>query len=389
MEKNQTLYNMCKGTGSSSDCGLKYWVGWERGQLGATAPAKPILKPEQFCVDKNSRTELPCKGCNSSPLRKFGQSDLAHIRAYRSINIPEDEVSKRLEVCEWCPLKVEKTCEACGCDIDMKVSKPEESCPIYKWTRYGRKRRPFDRDNLKVNIIMHLMPLKKSKNWMTNLDQLAKRYDLFNNSKYLAICFEDDPSRPSLHTEDPEVVIEYCNSIGLDWTEIKVFKNNPKIREGVSFPWLLESIKSVDPNEITFFCHGKSSTHHEGSICDFWRDTQYLACLDRFHYVLDALEQYAMVGAFKRYGQFTTPENHRWHYSGTFYWFRNDEVFRASKDWAKLDNAFFCVESWPGRMFGRHETTCILGDDVGDLYKDQSWPKVHKELEFIKKCKEI
>lgn len=390
MMKNDVLFNMCKGVGNNADCGLKYWIGWERGQLGATAPAKPILKPDKFCdQERNGIVELPCKGCGTQrPIKKFDRADAVHLKVYKNQTLGEGEAQKRLDICNSCPLMADRICEGCGCNVDEKVTKSEEKCPIYKWFRYGRKRRPFDNE-VKTNLIMHLMPLKRSDNWMINLNELSKRIDLFNHKKLLAICFEDEESRKSLHTVDPQLVIDYSSEVGIEWDEIKVFKNNPKIREGVSFPWLLESVESIDPNEITFFCHGKSSTHDPNSITSIWRDAQYMACLDRFKYVLDALEQYAMIGAFKKYGQFTTPENNRWHYSGTFYWFRNDEVFRANKNWRKLDNAFFCVESWPGRMFRPEETACILGEDILDLYKEEHWPKIYKELELINKCNEI
>jgi hypothetical protein len=91
------------------------------------------------------------------------------------------------------------------------------------------------------------------------------------------------------------------------------------------------------------------------------------------------MERFSMAGAFRKFGQFTTPGNHRWHYSGTNYWFRHDDVF--SRDWQKLDQHFFGTESWPGRMFKPEETACLFADNAGDAYKQHYWDSLARELD--------
>jgi hypothetical protein len=83
------------------------------------------------------------------------------------------------------------------------------------------------------------------------------------------------------------------------------------------------------------------------------------------------LESHVFAGSFKRYGMFTTPGNHKWHYSGTFYWFRNQPVFE--RDWRKIDRKFFGSESWPGHVATEREAACLFHDHCGDLYQMAYW----------------
>lgn len=53
--------------------------------------------------------------------------------------VSSEEVQKfRKDICLGCSQFEEKTdwrtCKACGCDLDYKVTNPTESCPISKWS---------------------------------------------------------------------------------------------------------------------------------------------------------------------------------------------------------------------------------------------------------------
>jgi hypothetical protein len=167
--------------------------------------------------------------------------------------------------------------------------------------------------------------------------------------------------------------------------DIEVFSvpNNPRIREGATFTKLLEYVQ--DRDGITFYCHAKGSRHvnfTENTIVRQWTEAMYLACLNDIARVLTDLCGHCMTGPFKRYGMFKTSGNHRWHYSGSFYWFRNSDVF--ARNWTKLDRQFFAVESWPGLMFHPSETSCLFVDNAGDLYKQEYWDSsVRNELEKL------
>lgn len=53
MKKGQQKFERCKGIAKTQDCGLKYWIGWEQGRFGATAPEQPVLDPKGFCGESH------------------------------------------------------------------------------------------------------------------------------------------------------------------------------------------------------------------------------------------------------------------------------------------------------------------------------------------------
>lgn len=233
-------------------------------------------------------------------------------------------------------------------------------------------------DNVKRNFIMHIWPKKNVGTWQWNCDQVLKRADLFNGKRVIGVAVDDN-------TDPVEKVIEYMK----DFTDdIFVVRNNPRLGEVATFPQLLSSV-SDHPDTFTFYCHAKGVRHNEkfgdgkSTILE-WTKLMYELCLSDWESVKNSLEQKAMTGCFKRYGNFKTPGNHRWHYSGTFYWFRNNDVF--SRNWSKVDKMFFGAESWPGLMFTKSETDCLFLDDVGDLYSREYWEStIFRKLKDEKK----
>jgi len=76
IEKDLRQYRNCKGAVQTADCGRKYWVAWESGQLGATPPENPILNPQWECNGgiASSSFQKPSPGvlgkAKSSPPKK-------------------------------------------------------------------------------------------------------------------------------------------------------------------------------------------------------------------------------------------------------------------------------------------------------------------------------
>lgn len=291
------------------------------------------------------------------------------------------EQESRLNTCKSCPLYDARKCNACGCVIAAKVKGRLEHCPTYKWVPEVRERRNLS--NPKTNLMMHIMPVKGNSNWRWNVSQIAQRKHLFSGRKIVSVSTikgkESVRQRRgrSFETESLDEVVNEFKKNGMQIDEFLEFPNSSKLREVVSFVPMLEYLQSNDPNEVTFSCHAKSVTHDENSITREWADLQYHVCLDDWDSIKNALEMYSIAGSFRRFGQFRTPGNHRWHYSGTFYWFRHDDVF--SKNWRKVDKRFYGTESWPGLMFSADESACLFGDNIGDLYKDHEWKRVRRE----------
>ena len=104
-----------------------------------------------------------------------------------------------------------------------------------------------------------------------------------------------------------------------------------------------------------------------------WAEVQYAVTLDDWLAVREQLNRFAMTGIFRKHGRFA---NHRnlgdWHYSGTFFWMRHASVF--ARDWRNVPQFYGGVEAWPGTQFARHETGCLLLDNLRELpYQDRFW----------------
>ena len=277
----------------------------------------------------------------------------------------EQEVSERREICQACPLNNNNWCNGCGCHLTEKTALKVSYCPVGKWF-VERDRRPVASPK---NLMMHIMPIAGNGLWQWNVDQLLRRIDMFDGKRVVAVLTPKAGDKYPLDTVDA-VQAAFSGHRVDEWI---VRQNVPRLREVVTWPSLLESL-SNEPG-VTFACHAKGVTHSFQGTTNRWTEAQWRTCLDDWPSVERALSQYSMAGSFKRYGQFKTQGNNRWHYSGTFYWFRNDDVFRSRKDWKKIDQQFFGNESWPGRMFMPHETACLFMDDTPDPYVEHSWQK--------------
>jgi hypothetical protein len=232
----------------------------------------------------------------------------------------------------------------------------------------------IDTSNLIRNFQMHIWPSRNGA-WQWNCDQVMERASLFNGRRIVSIATDKDSCSAG-------EVREYLKDFTTDFLE---FSNDPSIREVVSFVPMLERQQSLDSNQVTFSCHSKIARHHvdehtEDSTLYRWTSVMYETCLDHWDLVKEQLATKAMTGAFKRYGMFDTFNNHQWHYSGTFYWFRNRDVF--NRDWRTVDQFFFGTESYPGLMFHPDDTGCLFADYSDDLYSLEYWnEEIQPQLE--------
>lgn len=228
---------------------------------------------------------------------------------------------------------------------------------------------PVQFGDVRRNLLMHIWPVAGFGAWQWNCDEILKRRSMFNGRRVVAIAIDDI-------TDRPETVIEYLKPLD---AEFIVLRNDCMRREGISFVPLLSQVISDDPNEVTFFCHAKGMRHkltpQNRDTCIFqWTQSLYEVLLDYWPAVREGLERKALCSMYCRHGQFRTPGNNRFFYSGSFYWFRNRDVFR--RRWFHLDiHEFFGVESWPAHIFTRAETECLLGDYIDHLYRQDYWQK--------------
>ena len=215
----------------------------------------------------------------------------------------------------------------------------------------------------KRNLIYHVWPVKGSL-WKWNIEQLLQRIDIFNGRRLISI-FHDE------HSEDPDTVKGLLDGHGC---EFLMTPNDPR-GEAAVFGTLLEKLRSTETDGLTFYAHAKGVKYGPTASRPVhrWAETLYRVNLDDWVSVKAELNQYAMTGAFKMLGRFTAHHNvEDWHYSGTFFWFRNADVF--SREYRNVPNFYGGVEAWPGVMFSASETGCVFLNGVRQLgYLESFW----------------
>jgi predicted O-methyltransferase YrrM len=228
--------------------------------------------------------------------------------------------------------------------------------------RPGRDTVPFT-ITPRRNLLYHVWPVR-GETWRWNVKQLRSRIDLFNGRRIVGIVHD-------ARSEHPDEVRRMLDGCGCEFV---IAANGPS-GEGLTFPTMLDQIRSVDPNEVTFYAHAKG-VKYEPAIpppVRRWAETQYRVALDDWPSVRSQLERYAMTGSFKMLGRFRV--HHYlgdWHYSGTFFWLRHAFVF--ARDVASPNGFYGCVEAWPGVHFRNEETGCLFMDALRQLpYQEEFW----------------
>ncbi|MEK7859331.1 MAG: hypothetical protein AAB320_09350 [Elusimicrobiota bacterium] len=132
---------------------------------------------------------------------------------------------------------------------------------------------------------------------------------------------------------------------GLDAQVLEVV-NDPARGETRHFLKGLSLLRSKERDEMTFYAHGKGVTHRglKSLIMQSWSEAMYamnLSCVDD---VERLMRRHDAAGCFR---QELSHGGSRWHFSGTFFWFKHSAVF--SRDWRKISRGRYGVEGYLGR----------------------------------------
>lgn len=226
----------------------------------------------------------------------------------------------------------------------------------------------IDTSDLVRHLTFHIYPVAKFGAWQWNCDRLLAASHLFNGRRIVAIAVDGT-------TDSDFEVRRYL----ADFTdEFIVVQNNTILREVATWLPMLERLREHDSErDVTFSCHAKGVRHKlvpdesEGSTVFRWTQAQW-ELGTHWPSIEPLLQGHATAGAFRRYVSHSPKLGFgQWHYSGTFYWWRNRDVFRRS--WRNVPKSFIGTEAWPGLLFAPHEAGVTLGDDVHDLYQMHYW----------------
>lgn len=280
----------------------------------------------------------------------------------------------------YCTHQKVKTCISCTDIAKPEYPDVENLVPLPKVNQRRLAPRPTDPpEPIPVkwgkepvrHMIYHIWPTKRSESWRRNVTELRKRIEMFNGLRIVGIAVDGDTATPE------EVKAEFSGCRVDHWV---IVDNDKKLGEGATFHKMMNLLPR-DENNITWYGHAKGTKYTEGQdgVVPRWTDMLYRTTLDHYSEVKKSLTQFPITGSMKRYGDFNKPNTWRWHYSGTFFWFRNADVF-ARPQWVRLVPFYGCVECWPSCVFKASEAGFLFGNDVGLLYHEQEIAGLEEQL---------
>lgn len=223
------------------------------------------------------------------------------------------------------------------------------------------------------NLLFHLYPLRDG-NWRWHLEQWRPRLGRFNGKRVCAIAFDG-------RTEPPAFAERECRKAGFD--EVLSIENDPSLREVKTFFPMLEAVANVNPDEATLYAQSKGVTRNRpkenGDVWmgGEWAEALYELYVDAWPQILALLGEYPVAGAFKKRGPVWWESASTWHYSGSWLWFRNRDLF--FKDWRRIEKFWTGIESYPSLHFSIDEAASVLLDEGADkinLYNVENWRDV-------------
>jgi len=202
--------------------------------------------------------------------------------------------------------------------------------------------------------------------WRWNLDELRKRIGLFNGRRLVAVATDEGSAQAG----------EVKELLAGDGCEFLLYRNDPGKREMVAHLDLLQRLQDYQVDgDVTFYGHAKGvSSHLYGAGVRRWIEEMYRGNLDCWPAVQRALRTHATCGVFRRILSPAPAAHVPWHYSGSFRWVRNKDLY--SRNWRAIDMNWYGPETYPGMQFTLAESACLYGEfaygGVG-LYLESTW----------------
>lgn len=208
------------------------------------------------------------------------------------------------------------------------------------------------------HLAYYCYPRACRQKWRNSVEHLLSRWDQFDGRKLVTIATDQ-------WCNQPEDVIEAFDGRGCEFV---VRENVPGMQETAH---LVEQLAMLEGETgIVLRCHSKGSTHPEHEAPNHpWLDAMAAACLDCPQLVDCAMERAHVAGAFRSIIPFGSSS---WHFAGSFYWLKLSELF--ARDWRRIDQAYFGVESYPGTQFQLSESACLFFDNAsGAMLYDRTF----------------
>jgi hypothetical protein len=338
--------------------------------------------------------EPGCRICD----RYFTQDDYNRLWGGSGLRAPRGpcvhlgaEVDRRL--CGSCRGKVELKVFGCAihgrCTLGKRTPDVPGCCDGGRCKEYAPPD-PFRGQTPVKNLLMHVLPVSMGGAWRRNVDQILRRIGLFDGRRIVAICASAPPRQampPRMGRaswgwlDHPDEVRKAFRGHDVEFVEVV---NDRGLREVATFPELFGRLENRDPLSVTFYCHAKGVTRPLTHPAQRWADVLYEVGLDYWPLVEAALRTHPVAGPFKRHIHGWSESESEWHFSGSFWWMRDADLF-ARPGWRRIDRFWSGIEPYLSLHFRKDEAAGLFHDfhkPGGGLYDGGYWRDVvEPELE--------
>jgi hypothetical protein len=209
--------------------------------------------------------------------------------------------------------------------------------------------RTADRDLppvLRRNLLFHLYPLRGR--WHRHAERLRRYAPLFNGRRLVAVA-------ESSHADPVEAVRD-----ALPGYDVLAVPNDPALREVATFDVLFGSLTPA-PDEVTLYAQGKGVTYGFDPVMTRWAELLWETHAEYWPVVEDLLRRFPVAGSFLKVGHGwpAYESSSDWHYSGSWFWFRNWELL-GRPDSRRIDRVWSGIEPYPSLHYRPHEAGVIF-----------------------------
>lgn len=232
---------------------------------------------------------------------------------------------------------------------------------------------PADVSWAKRHLIYHVWPRSGNGTWQWNVEQLLKRIELFSGVRTIGIACGGDADS----VED--VKAAFAGHRIDKWI---IRDNDSHKGESSTFRAMLRTLPA---DGVTFYGHAKGVKYGDGDdekseAVRMWTELMYNAVVDDWNHTEAALSQFPVAGCLKdNFHHAVLPASHHWHFAGTYFWFRNRDVFQRP-EWRSNAGGYYAVELWPSKMFKSSEAKSLFWDLASHFGRDLYTLKMQREL---------
>jgi hypothetical protein len=273
-----------------------------------------------------------------------------------------------LEFCPTCSTSKGELRHVRDCDVHEKATRAFVSDRVKSCDRCDDYRR-FSPPT-RLHLLYHVYPRRGSR-WRERVTRLRDRLGLFNGRKLVAVA--EDVTTDSV--KEVRDLLPGC--------DVFSFPNEPSLREVASFVPLFDRVSDLTgPQDATLYAHAKGVTRPPGATCHRWAEVLEDVMMGHWPAVEKVLASHPVAGCFKKVGRGWAESESRseWHYSGSFCWYRNAELF--ARDWKRIDRFWAGIEPYPSLHFTTDEAGCIFYTAPVprmNLYAPNTWATIEPE----------